>query len=73
MSRFLARLTNSVNVFSFSNMLQQTVTGSEPRVDSQDGGRTRPVQLFIPRYKLPIWHQRSARINLMKRQQTNKS
>lgn len=39
MSRFLARLTNSVNVFSISNMLQQTVTGSKPCVGSRDGGR----------------------------------
>lgn len=38
MSRFLARLTNSVNVFSISNMLQQTVTGSKPCVGSRDGG-----------------------------------
>lgn len=39
MSRFLHHLANSVNVFSFSNMVQQTGTGSEPRVGSWDGGR----------------------------------
>lgn len=54
MGRFLARLTSSINVFSFSNMLQQTVTASKLRVGSWDGGRVQPVQMYILRYKLPI-------------------
>lgn len=39
MSRFLHHLTNSANIFSFSNMLLLTGTGSELRVGSRDGGR----------------------------------